>query len=465
MAQAEHFDALIVGSGTGGTQLALALGGAGKRVAVVERRWIGGSCPNVNCLPSKNEIFTAKIIETIRRYAGQFGSVAAPFSVDMVEVRARKRVMVEELSAAILEAYKANDVTLVSGDGRFVEPRTVEVVLNGGDTRMLTAGQIYLNLGTRASIPPLPGLAASGALTNIEALELDRVPAHLLVLGGGYVALELAQAFSRFGSRVTIIERQQMIASREDLDIGTEILRFLTEEGIDIVTSAEALRVDGRSGQEIRLHLRTASGTRDITASDILVATGRKPNTTGIGLEIADVALDTRGYIKVGDRLETSAPGIWALGECAGSPQFTHVSYDDCRVLQSAMAGGQRTTANRLVPYSMFTDPPLARVGLSESQARRAGIGHRVAKLPMKAVLRTRTTGETAGFMKAVIDASSDRILGFAMIGAEASEIMPIVQTAMLAGMPYTGLRDAIFAHPTLAEGLIGLFSGVPAMD
>ena len=455
-------DALILGSGTGGTSLALHLAGLGQRVAVVERRWVGGSCPNVSCLPTKNEIWSAKIADSMRRFAGEFGPATRSVTVDMAQVRQRKRKMVRDLNAAALASLAANRAQLIMGQGRFVAPRAIDVQLNDGGTCVVSADRVFLDVGTRAAMPDVVGLAAAGPMTNIEVLELDRVPPHLIVLGGGYVGLELAQAFRRFGSHVTIVEQGEQLASREDPDVGTEIASILIDEGVDVVTSAEALRVEGRSGQRVRLALRSPSGERTVEGSDILIAAGRIPNTSGIGLDVAGVDLDDRGYIRVNERLETSASAIWAIGDCAGSPQFTHVSFDDFRIIRDNLAGERRTTRDRLVPYCVFIDPPLGRVGLSEVEAERKGISVRIAKLPMAAVLRTRTTGETTGFMKAVIDAESPRILGFAMIGSEAGEVLAVVQAAMLAGLPYTRLRDAILAHPTMAEGLVALLSNVP---
>src|SRR6202011_5671340 len=281
-------------------------------------------------------------------------------------------------------------------------------------------------------------------------------------LGGGYVGLEFAQAYRRFGSKVTVVEHGAHLLAREDPDVAEEVQRILGAEGIQVLVGASLLQVEGRSREGVRLRVRTSRGEQTVTGSDILVAAGRTPNTAGIGLEVAGVELDARGYIKVNDRLETSAAGVWAIGECAGSPQFTHVSEDDFRVIRDNLAGGTRSTRDRLIPFCLFTDPPLARVGLSETEARSRGLSVRVAKLPMAAVLRTRTTGETRGFMKALLDAQTDRILGFTMFGPEAGEVMAVVQTAMLAGMPYTGLRYAILAHPTMAEGLGPLFSAVP---
>jgi pyruvate/2-oxoglutarate dehydrogenase complex dihydrolipoamide dehydrogenase (E3) component len=386
MPQPERYEALILGSGNGGMYLAWHLARSGRRTAVVERRWIGGSCPNINCLPSKNVIWSAKVADLVYRSAS-FGALTGSVVIDMAKVRQRKRAMVEDLIAMTLQEYKASGAELIMGTGHFVAPKTLEVRLNDGGTRVLAGDQVFLNIGTHAAIPDIPALAASGPLTNIEALELDYVPPHLIVLGGGYVGLELAQAFCRFGSRVTIVEHGHLLGGREDPDIADEMLRILRDEGIDVLLATETRRVLGRSGENVTLLVRTSSGERAIEGSDILVAAGRIPNTADIGLDVAGVELDGRGYIKVNGCLETSAPETWAIGECAGSPQFTHVSYDDFRVIRDNLAGGNRTTRGRLIPYCMFTDPPLARVGLNESDAKRQGIEVRVAKLPMSAVL------------------------------------------------------------------------------
>ena len=309
----------------------------------------------------------------------------------------------------------------------------------------------------------MPGLEAARPLTNIEALELDYLPPHLIVLGGGYVGLELAQAYRRFGSRVTVIEHGPQLMSREDPDVSEALQHILTDEGIQFLVGSEIMRVDGRSGREVALVARTSSGEQKIEGSDILVAAGRIPNTADIGLDKAGVELDAHGFVSVNERLQTSAPEVWAIGECAGSPQFTHVSEDDFRIIRDNLAGGARSTRDRLVPYCMFTDPQLARVGLSEADAQRQGIDVRVARLPMINVLRAQTTGETQGFMKALIGARHDRILGFTMIGPEAGEVLATVQALMLAELPYSMLRDAVLAHPTMAEGLGPLLSNVPA--
>src|SRR6266436_2495570 len=457
----ERYDDLVLGSGAGGKLLSWHLARAGRRTAVVERRYIGGSCPNINCLPSKNGVWSAKVADLIH-HAAAFGVVTGSTAIDMRRVLQRKRDMVDGLIAMHLDQYRASGAELIMGTARFLGPKTVEVRQNDGGRRTLAGERVFLNLGTHAAIPPVPGLADARPLTNIELLELDRLPEHLVVLGGGYVGLEFAQAYRRFGSRVTVIDNGEHLLSREDPDVAAELRRILAGDGLDILLAADVLHVEGRSGEGIRLRVRTSGREQTIAASDVLVATGRTPNTAGIGLESAGVELDPRGYIKVNDRLETSAPDVWAIGECAGSPQFTHVSEDDFGVIRANLAGGNRTTRGRLIPFCLFTDPPLARVGLSEAEARHQGIAVRVAKLPIAAVLRTRTTSETRGFMKVLVAAGGDRILGFAMLGAEAGEVMAVVQTAMLAGMPYTGLLDAILAHPTMAEGLGGLFSNVP---
>jgi pyruvate/2-oxoglutarate dehydrogenase complex dihydrolipoamide dehydrogenase (E3) component len=461
MAQPERYEVLVLGSGAGGKLLAWHLARSGRRTAVVERKWIGGSCPNINCLPSKNEIWSAKVADLVH-HAAQFGLVTGSIAIDMVRVRQRKREMVDGLVALHLDLYKASGAEFIMGAGRFVAPKTLEVRLNDGGTRVLAGDRVFLNLGTRATIPPIPGLADARPLTNIELLEVDRLPEHLVVLGGGYVGLEFAQAYRRFGSRVTVIEHGPQLLSREDPDVSEEIQRILAAEKIEVLVGAEVLQVEGRSGEGVRLRVRTAGSEQHLAGSDILIATGRTPNTAGIGLDVTGVQLDARGYIKVNERLETSAPDVWAIGECAGSPQFTHVSEDDFRVIRDNLAGGKRSTRDRLIPYCLFTDPPLARVGLSEREARQRGIAVRVAKLPMNAVLRTRTTGETTGFMKVLVEALGDRILGFVMIGPEAGEVMAAVQTAILGGLPYTVFRNAILAHPTMAEGLNALFAAVP---
>jgi pyruvate/2-oxoglutarate dehydrogenase complex dihydrolipoamide dehydrogenase (E3) component len=455
----EQVEVLILGSGQGGKVLAWHMAKSGRRTAVVERRWIGGSCPNIACMPSKNEIWSARVAY-LAHHAGQFGTVAGPVETDMAAVRQRKRDMVNREVELHLQNYRATGAELIMGSGRFVAPKTMEVHLNDGGTRVLAGDRVFLNLGTHPAVPDIPGLKEARPLTHIEALELDYLPAHVILLGGGYVGLEMAQAYRRFGSRVTVIEPAPRIMTREDPDVAEELQKILVSEGIQFIVGAEISYVRGRSGEQVAVSVRTAAGGRTIEGSDILVATGRIPNTSGIGLDVAGVALDDRGYIRVNERLETSAPAVWAIGECAGSPHFTHVSVDDFRIIRDNLAGGNRSTHDRLVPSCTFTDPPLAHVGLSETEARAQGIAVRVARLPMDAVLRTEATDEKQGFMKALIG-PDDQILGFTMIGSEAGEVMATVQTAMMARLPYPRLREAVIAHLTMAEGLGFLFSNV----
>jgi len=302
-------------------------------------------------------------------------------------------------------------------------------------------------------------LADAVPLTHVEALELERLPEHLIVLGGGYVGVEFAQAFRRFGSRLTVVEYGPRLLGREDLEVAEAVRAIFQDDSIDVILGAEAQSIRGRSGDRIELQVRTAAGERRLEATDMLVAKGRTPNTKDIGLDRAGVELDPRGYVRVNERLETSAPAVWAMGECARSPQFTHVAFDDFRVVRDNLAGGRRTTRDRVIPYCVFIDPELGRVGLSETEATQKGVAVRVVTLPMTSVLRARTLGETRGFMKVLLDMGSDRILGFTMLGPGAGEVIAVVQTAMLAGLPYTALRDAIFTHPTMAEGLNVLFA------
>jgi pyruvate/2-oxoglutarate dehydrogenase complex dihydrolipoamide dehydrogenase (E3) component len=462
MGEIEHFDVLVLGSGAGGKLTAWTSASEGLRTAVVERRLIGGSCPNIACLPTKNVIHSAKVADFVR-HDRDFGSGTAPASIEMAEVRARKRRMVDGLVSMHMDKYKESGAELVFGEGSFVGPKTIQVRLNNGGVRTRQGDRVFLNLGTHAAIPDIPGLRAAKPLTHVEALELDRLPSHLIVLGGGYVGLEFAQGFVRFGSRVTVLERGPQLLPREDKDVAEALLEFLDLDGVDVRLNVEVAGVEGSSGDTVRLSLTTSAGTSLMEGSDILVAVGRIPNTQNIGLEQTGVALDGRGYIQVNERLETTAPGIWALGECAGSPQFTHISEDDFRIVRANLHGGSRSTRDRLVPFCLFTDPEIARVGLNENEAVAAGRPYRVAKLPMLAVLRARTLSETRGFMKALVSHDSDEILGFTAVGPHAGEILAVVQTAMMGKLPYTVLRDAVFTHPTMAEGLGPLFGGVSA--
>jgi pyruvate/2-oxoglutarate dehydrogenase complex dihydrolipoamide dehydrogenase (E3) component len=462
MSAADRYDIVVIGSGEAGKHLTWNMAQAGHRTTVVERKYIGGSCPNIACLPSKNVIRSAKA-HWFAKHGAEYGIKAGPVSSDMRGVLARKRKMVEGEVQFHLDRFKATGAELIRGEARFVAPKKVEVQLNSGDRRTIAGERVFLDLGSRAAMPEIPGLAAAKPMTHVEALDLDRLPEHVIVLGGGYVGLELAQALRRFGSAVTVIEHGRQIASKEDPDVAQSLLENFASEGIEVLLETQVREVEGLSGKQVCIHAKNRHGIQAIEGTDLLVAAGRTPNTQGIGLDAAGVELDERGYIKVNERLETTAPGVWAMGDCAGSPQFTHVAFDDFRVVRDNLNGGSRTTRDRLIPFCMFTDPELARVGLNESEAKSRGIGYRLAKMPMAAVLRAVTLSETRGFVKILIDEQTDHILGFTALGVEGSEMMAAVQTAMLGGLPYTVLRDAIFTHPTAAEGLNFLLAIVPA--
>jgi pyruvate/2-oxoglutarate dehydrogenase complex dihydrolipoamide dehydrogenase (E3) component len=460
--EAQPYEVVIVGTGEGSKFLAWTLGKQGKRIAAIERKYIGGSCPNIACLPSKNVIHSAKVASYFQR-SEEFGIAKEGFQIDMPAVRDRKRRMVADLVDIHIANFKASGADLIMGSAKFTGPKTLEVSLNEGGTSVVRGEKIVIGTGTRATIADIPGLRESNPLTHIEALELDYAPRHLVVLGGGYIGLELAQAMRRFGSSVTIIDRNERLANQEDEDVSAGLKQLCNDEGIELVMNTKVSVVEGVSGQSVRLHVRQGDSNRVIEGTDLLVAAGRTPNTDGIGLELAGVELTEQGYIKVNERLETTAADVWAIGECAGSPQFTHIAFDDFRIIRDNLAGGNRVTTGRQIPFCLFTDPELARIGLNETQAKASGTPYRLAKIPMAAGLRTRTLSETRGFMKALIDTKSDRILGFTVFGVDGGEIMGAVQIAMIAGLPYTALRDAVLTHPTLLEGLIALFSLVPS--
>src|SRR5580692_5000768 len=426
MPSAETYDILVIGSGESGKYLAWTMASEGHRTAVVERKLIGGSCPNIACLPSKNIIQSAKVRSFTRR-AAEFGVDLESAATNMKGVQDRKRAMVDSLIEVHLGRYRASGAELIMGGARFSGERTVDVELNDGGRRQLRGERVFLNLGTHATMPDVPGLAAARPMTHVELLDLDRLPEHLIVIGGGYIGLELAQAMRRFGAQVTVIESGSQPLGSEDADVAAGIVDLFGAEG-----------------------------------TALLVAVGRTPNTGGIGLEQAGVQLTETGYIAVDEHLATTATDVWAMGDCAGSPQFTHVAFDDFQVVHDNLTGGSRTTSGRLIPFCMFTDPELARVGLNETEARRLGLGYRLLSMPMAAVLRTRTISEPRGFMKMLIAADSDEILGFTVFGAEATELLAAVQTAMVGRLPYTALRSAIYTHPAMAEGLTFLLRNTP---
>lgn len=459
--EVEEYDLVILGGGTGSTLAAWTFASEGQRVAVIDRKYIGGSCPNIACLPSKNIIHSAKVASYFRR-SEEFGIVHKGFTLDMAGVRERKRAMVRGLNEMYLDNYRTTGAEFIVGTGKFVAPKTIQVILGDGTTRYLHGTNVIVSTGTRAMLDSIPGLAEAGPLTHIEALELDQVPDHLLVVGSGYVGVEFAQAMRRFGSRVSMIGRRERLMPQEDQDVGEGLRNLLEDEGIDVHLRAHVERVSGKSGSSVRVALEQNGTEKILEGSHLLVATGRTPNTEGLGLELAGVEFTDRGYIKVNERLQTTAPGVWAIGEVAGSPQFTHISVDDFRVVRDNLSGTDHVTTGRRVPYCLFTDPELARIGLNETEAKAQGIPYRLFKVPMEANLRAHTLSETRGFLKALVKADSDSILGFTAFGVGAAEIMSAVQIAMIAGLPYTTLRDAILTHPTLVEGLIPLFSSVP---
>src|SRR6267378_2265569 len=454
----EQFDLVILGGGTGSTIAAWTFASQKQRVAAIDRKYVGGSCPNIACLPSKNIIHSAKVASYVRR-SQEFGIAKRDFTVDMSAVRDRKRRMVSSWNNAYLDNYKKSGAEFILGSGRLIGPKTVEVALHDGTIRRLRGANVIINTGTRAALEPVPGLIDARPLTHIEALELDEVPEHLLVIGGGYIGLELSQAMRRFGSNVSVIDRNDRLIHREDDDVTEAVQNLFEDEGIDIVLNATLKRISGKSGQSVKMVVEQRGVEKTLLGSHLLVAAGRTPNTEGIGLELAGVELTDRGYIKVNERLETTAPGVWAIGEVAGSPQFTHVSVDDFRVVYASITGGKRVTTGRQNPFCLFTDPEFARIGLSEKEAKRQGIAYRLFKIPMNAVMRATTLSETRGFLKALVEIEGEHILGFTALGVGAGEIIASVQIAMTSGLPYTTLRDSILTHPTLVEGLIPLFS------
>lgn len=457
----EDYDLVILGSGATGKIVSWTLAAKGMKTAVIERKYIGGSCPNIACLPSKNVIHTAKAA-WVFRHSEEFGISKDNWKISMPGVRERKRKMVAGLVDLHLELYKKSGAELIMASGRFIAPKTLEIASADGAVRVLRGKKVLINTGTHATIDSTPGLREAKPLTHIEALDLDQLPEHLLVLGGGYVGLEFAQAMRRFGSRVTIIDRNPRLIHREDDDVSEALHALFKDEGIDVLTNTQIIRVEGQSGQSVKLSLNRGGSATVLQGSHILVAAGRTPNTEGIGLDVAGVETTSHGYIKVNERLETTAPDVWAGGEVAGSPHFTHIAENDSHIVSANILGGNRVTTGRQVPFCLFTDPELAHVGLSEREARERGIQYRLAKVPFNAVLRARALVETRGFIKALVDRGSDRILGFTAFGAEVGEMLGAVQVAMLAGLPYTALRDAIFTHPTMNEGLISVFSNVP---
>ena len=458
MANAEQFDSIVIGSGQGGNPLAQALAGAGQRTALIEREHVGGTCINDGCTPTKTMIASGRVAYLARRGA-DYGVHTGSISIDMARVRQRKRDIVESFRGGSEKRIReTKNLELIFGEASFTGAKTVRVRLRDGGERILTTQRIFINVGARSSRPKLDGIEQVPFLDNVSIMELDAVPEHLLVLGGGYIGLEFGQLFRRLGSEVTIVENSGQLLAREDPDVAEEIAKILREDGIEILLSAKAQRVE-HAGAMIRLQIATEGASKTIAGSHLLVATGRTPNSDTLNLGAAGIRTDEHGFIRVNERLETNVDGVYALGDVKGGPAFTHISYDDFRILRSNVLEGKSvSTKDRQVPYCVFIDPQLGRVGMSETEARKQGRKIRVAKLPMTSVARALEVDETRGFMKAVVDAESGQILGAAVLGLEGGEIMSVIETAMMGKLPYTALRDATYAHPTLAESLNNLF-------
>ena len=457
----DSYDTIVIGAGQGGGPLAGTVAEDGQSVALLERTHVGGTCVNEGCTPTKTMIASARVAHLARR-AEDYGVHVGDVSVDLETVRRRKRDIVESFRSGSRSSIEEKEpLDLIDGDGRFVDAHTVEVTLGNGQTRTLTADRIVINTGARPVIPPIDGINDVDSLTSTSIMELGSVPDHLLILGGGYVGLEFGQMFRRFGAEVTLIDRGEHILGREDADVAEALQDILREDGIRILNETSMAAVESTGGT-ITAHLEGDDAPAQVTGTELLVAAGRRPNTDDLNLEVAGVETTERGYVQVNDRLATTADGIYAIGDVTGGPAFTHVSYDDYRVLcDHWLHDGNRTTEDRLVSYTLFTDPQLGRVGLTEEQARAQDRDVTVAQMPMSHVARALEVDETRGLMKAVIDSDTNQLLGAAILGIEGGEVMSILQTAMMGNVPVGRLQSAPFAHPTLAESLNNLFAGL----
>jgi pyruvate/2-oxoglutarate dehydrogenase complex dihydrolipoamide dehydrogenase (E3) component len=459
MAMMETYDAIIIGAGQAGVPLATALAEAGWKTVLVEKGYFGGTCVNEGCTPTKTMVASARVAYLARR-AADYGVHTGPVRVDLAEVRQRKRDVVAKFrNNSQKKAEQVDGLTLIFGEARFTGSKQVEVSLDNGETRQLTAETIFINTGVRPTIPPVEGLERVPYLNNRTIMELETLPEHLLVIGGGYIGLEFAQMFCRFGSKVTLIQRANQLLPREDQDVADEIAKILREDGIEVLLETNTLAASLTETGQIQLVVEGPEGEKRLSGSHLLVAAGRTPNTDQLHLAVTGVEVDEHGYVKVNEQLETSVPGIYALGDVKGGPAFTHISYDDFRVVRTnLLQGGQATTGQRLVPYTVFIDPQLGRVGLTEKEARAQAQKYCVAKLPMRQAARAIEVDERRGFMKALVDPESGQILGAAILGVDGGEVMTVLQMAMMGQIPYTVIRDGVFAHPTLAESLNNLF-------
>lgn len=461
MPEKEHFDAIIIGSGQSGTPLARTLAGAGWKVALVEREHVGGTCINDGCTPTKTMVASAHVAHLARR-AGDYGVRTGEVRVDMPAVRRRKREIVEQFRSSNRQSLLEAGVELLMGEGRFTGPQTVAVRLNDGGRRLLEAEKIFIDTGQRPRVPEIEGLVGVPYLDSTSVMELGEVPEHLLIIGGGYVGIEFAQMFRRYGSEVTVVQRSEQVLTHEDRDVAGAVVRLLEEEGIEVLLEAEAERVEPGEEGGMHLTLSTPDGERTLTGSHLLIAAGRVPNTEALDLDAAGVKSTDRGYVETNARLETSVPGIYALGDVKGGPAFTHISYDDFRVLRTnLLEGGEASIAGRMVPYTVFMAPQLGRIGLTEKAAQKQGLDYKVARREMSRVARAIETGHTRGFMKVLVDPEDNRILGAAILGYQGGELSAMVEIAMLGNLPYTALESAIFTHPLLAESFNNLFASL----
>ncbi len=449
------YDFIVIGSGQGGGPLASAAAKAGKRVALIEREHVGGTCVNNGCTPTKTMVASARVAYLARR-SRDYGVETGPVRVDMERVRARKAEVVTSFRESSQKSYEEQEnLELIWGEAAFSGEKTVSVKLNSGGERTLTAQTVVINVGQRPNVPLIDGLKEVPFLTSTSVMELGEVPENLLILGGGYIGLEFAQMFRRFGSEVTLIQRGPQLLPREDKDVADAVTEILREDGVTVLLETTTEKVKAEDGITL-----TLGNGKTVAGSHLLVATGRVSNTDTLNLEAAGIETDDKGNIRANERLETSAPGVYVLGDAKGGPAFTHISYDDFRVVRANLLDGKnKTIQGRLVPYTVFIDPQLGRVGLSENDATEQGVPFKVAKLPMSSVARAIELDETRGFMKVLVDLDTDRLLGAAVLGHEGGEIMSVLQVAMMGGLPYTALRDTPFSHPTLAESLNNLFT------